>query len=222
VTRVVLKLGGAVAAASLGEVSELRAAGDEVVVVHGAGPQISAELRARGLPVRFVRGRRFTDAETLEVVRASLVEVGAELAAALGPVALQLVGDEIGLAATPIEGLGLVGRPVPSALRSVEDALSRGRIPVVTPVAVGPLNVNADEAATVVAASIDAERVVFVSDVPGVYLRGSVLREIDVDHATALLASGTFEGGIVPKLMAAVQAARAGLTAEIGETVVVA
>ena len=221
-TRVVIKLGGGVAADSLGVVRERHAAGDEVVVVHGAGPQINARLHARGLPVRFVRGRRFTDAETLEVVRASLVEVGAGLAAALGRSAVQLVGDEIGLAATPIEELGLVGHPVPSALDGVDEALALGRIPVVTPVAVGPLNVNADEAATAVAASIDADRVVFVSDVPGVYLEGAVLREIDADRATALLASGTFEGGIVPKLMAAVQAARAGLTAEIGETAVVA
>lgn len=221
-TCVVLKLGGAVAASSLDAVHERDAAGDDVVVVHGAGPQISVELRARGLPVRFVRGRRFTDAETLEVVRASLVEVGAGLAAALGTQAVQLVGDEIGLAATPIEELGLVGRPVPSALVAVEELLSLGCIPVVTPIALGPLNVNADEAATAIAASIDADRVVFVSDVPGVYLEGSVLREIDADRATALLASGTFEGGIVPKLMAAVQAARAGLTAEIGETAVVA
>ena len=221
-TRVVLKLGGAVAASSLDAVHERDAAGDDVVVVHGAGPQISVELRARGLPVRFVRGRRFTDAETLEVVRASLVEVGAELAAALGTEAVQLVGDQIGLAATPIEELGLVGRPVPSVLVGVEELLSLGCIPVVTPIALGPLNVNADEAATAIAASIDADRVVFVSDVPGVYLEGSVLREIDADRATALLASGTFEGGIVPKLMAAVQAARAGLTAEIGETAVVA
>jgi acetylglutamate kinase len=222
VTRVVVKLGGSVAAGSLDVVSARREAGDEVVVVHGAGPQISAELRSRGLPVLFVRGRRFTDAETLEVVRASLVEVGAELTAALGSEAVQLVGDEIGLAATPIEELGLVGRPVASSLFAVEEELALGRIPVVTPIAAGPLNVNADEAATAVAASIDADRVVFVSDVPGVYLEGSVLREIDADRATALLASGTFEGGIVPKLMAAVQAARAGLTAEIGETAVVA
>ena len=111
---------------------------------------------------------------------------------------------------------------MPGSLPVVVALLEAGRIPVVTPVAVGPLNVNADEAATAVAASIDADRVVFVSDVPGVLLEGAVLREIDADRATALLASGTFEGGIVPKLMAAVQAARAGLTAEIGETAVVA
>jgi acetylglutamate kinase len=220
--RVVVKLGGRVAAASVGDVLERRAGGDEVLVVHGAGPQISAELEARGLPVTFVRGRRYTDPATLAVVRESLVAVGAQLSAALGPVAVQLVGDEIGLEATPVSELGLVGEPVVCSLPAVGHALASGRIPVFTPIAVGPLNVNADEAAAAVASSIGAERVVFVSDVPGVYLEGTVLPLIHADRASELLERGTFDGGIVPKLMAAVQAARAGLTAEIGATAVVA
>lgn len=221
-TRVVLKLGGRVAADSLEVVRERHAAGDEVVVVHGAGPQITAELRARSIPVRFVRGRRFTDPATLALVRSSLLQVGAELSAALGPAADHLVGDEIGLEATPVPELGLVGEPVPGRLDAVVHVLAAGRVPVVTPVAVGPLNVNADEAATAIASSVGADRVVFVSDVPGVFLEGAVLPLLHADRATELLECGTFEGGIVPKLMAAVRAARAGLTAEIGETAVVA
>jgi acetylglutamate kinase len=222
VTRVVLKLGGRVAVDSLDVVRERHAAGDEVVVVHGAGPQITAELEARCIPVSFVRGRRFTDPATLALVRSSLVAVGAELTAALGPAAVQLLGDEIGLRATPLADLGLVGEPVPSRLDAVVEQLESGRIPVVTPIAVGPLNVNADEAATAIAAGIGAVRVVFLSDVPGVYLDGAVVALIHADRATQLLEEGAFDGGIVPKLMSAVRAARAGLTAEIGETAVVA
>ena len=221
-TRVVLKLGGGVAADSLEVVRERHAAGDEVVVVHGAGPQITAELQARGIPVRFLRGRRFTDPATLAVVRSSLIAVGAELSAALGPSAVHLVGDEIGLEALPVAELGLVGEPIPGRLETVAACLEAGRIPVVTPIAVGPLNVNADEAATAIAASVAADRVVFVSDVAGVFLEGAVLPLIHADRASQLIASGAFDGGIVPKLMAAVQAARSGLTAEIGETAVVA
>ncbi|HET9938729.1 MAG TPA: acetylglutamate kinase, partial [Gaiella sp.] len=217
-----VKLGGRVAADSLDFVREHHASGDQVVVVHGAGPQITAELEARGIPVTFVRGRRVTDPATLAVVRSSLVAVGAELAAALGPAAVHLVGDEIGLQATPLTELGLVGEPVASRLDAVVAALEVGAIPVVTPIALGPLNVNADEAATAIAASVGAERVVFLSDVVGVFLEGAVVRSIHADHASELLAEGAFEGGIVPKLMSAVRAARAGLTAEIGETAVVA
>jgi len=222
VTRVVLKLGGSVAADSLEAVRERHAAGDEVVVVHGAGPQITAELEALGIPVRFVRGRRFTDPATLAVVRSSLVAVGAELSAALGPAAVHLVGDDIGLEALPVAELGLVGEPIACPLPMVVALLDAGRIPVVTPVAAGPLNINADEAATAIASSVDADRVVFVSDVPGVYLEGAVVPLIHADRASELIESGTFDGGIVPKLMAAVLAARSGLTVEIGETAVVA
>jgi len=222
VSRVVVKLGGGAARRSLGLVRELHAAGDEVVVVHGAGPQISAELSSLGVPTRFVGGRRVTDAAAMEVVRSSLVAVGAELCDALGGLALQLVGDELGLEAVPVPKLGLVGDPLPSRPPALEEALRAGRIPVVTPLAVGPLNVNADEAATALAAGLEARRLIFVSDVPGVYVEGSVVSRLEADRATALLDAGVFDGGIVPKLLAAVRAARAGIAAEIGETAVVA
>jgi len=221
-SRVVVKLGGAVAGAALGIAPDRQAAGDEVVIVHGAGPQITAALHARGLGTRFVLGRRFTDPATLAVVRESLVAVGAELSAALGPAALHLVGDEIGLEAVPVPGLGLVGDPRPCRPEAVEQALQGDRIPVVTPIAIGPLNVNADEAAAALAAGIGADRLLFVSDVPGVYLEGAVARELHADDADELLDAGAFDGGIVPKLLAAVRAARLGIAAEIGETAVIA
>lgn len=221
-TRVVLKLGGRIAGDSVGLVLERHMAGDEVVVVHGAGPQITAELEVRGIAARFVRGRRVTDPATLAVVRRSLVAVGAELSAALGPTALHLVGDEIGLAAVRVQELGLVGEPLPCRPPEVETALGDGRIPVVTPLAVGPLNVNADEAAAALAVGLGADRVLFVSDVPGVYVEGAVARRLRADDADELIEAGTFDGGIVPKLLAAARAARLGIVAEIGETAVVA
>jgi acetylglutamate kinase len=222
VTRVVLKLGGRVATAAARHAVELHDAGNEVIVVHGAGPQITAELRARGIPVRFSAGRRVTDPATLAIVRASLVAVGAEVSAALGPAALLLVGDEIGLPARLLPELGLVGEPLPSRPSAVERALAERRIPVVTPIAVGPLNVNADEAATALAAGLEADRIIFVSDVAGVYVEGTVVDRLHADLADELLGSGAFEGGIVPKLLAAVRAARLGIRTEIGETAVVA
>lgn len=210
------------AAASAAQALELADAGNDVVVVHGAGPQINAELRRRGIGVEFVNGRRVTDPATLAVVRASLIAVGAEVSAALGPAALPLAGDEIGLRARRVPELGEVGDPLPCRPAAIEMALAAGLIPVVAPIAVGPLNVNADEAATALAVGLQADRIVFVSDVPGVYLGGSVARRIDAVQAEGLLDAGAFEGGIVPKLLAAVRAARLGVRAEIGETAVVA
>jgi acetylglutamate kinase len=218
----VLKLGGRVAAASAAHVLEHVDAGDEVVVVHGAGPQISAELARRGIPVEFVNGRRVTSPATIAVVRESLVAVGAELSAALGPAALPLVGDEIGLEARPLLELGLVGEPLPCRPSAIEEALGAGRIPVVAPIAVGPLNVNADEAASALAVGLEADRIVFMTDVPGVFVEGALADSIDAGEADRLLAAGAFEGGIVPKLFAAVRAARLGVQAEIGATEVLA
>jgi len=213
---VVLKLGGRVAA---GVVRTALAEVDEpVVIVHGAGPQITAELERRGIAATFVRGRRVTTAAVLDVVRASLAAVNAELCAAIGPRAVGLSGDEIGLQARQVEELGLVGDPSPSAPAAVVAALAAERVPVVAPLAVGPLNVNADEAAAALAVGLRASRIVFVTDVPGVLLDGEVATRLSADEAEAGLADGRFEGGIVPKLIAAVSAARGGVRASIGAT----
>ena len=155
-------------------------------------------------------------------MRESLLAVGSEVSAALGPAALRLVGDEIGLEATPLPELGLVGDPLPSRPAAIEEALAAGRIPVVAPIAVGPLNVNADEAASALAVGLEADRIVFVTDVPGVYVEGALADRIDAGRADRLLAAGELEGGIVPKLLAAVRAARLGIHAEIGSTEVLA
>ncbi len=219
---VVLKLGGRVAALEAAQARGLRAAGEDVVVVHGAGPQITAELERRGITPVFVSGRRVTTPEVLEVVRASMAEVNREVCAAIGPDAVPLWGDEIGLRAARMVELGLVGDPTPSAPAAVVEALAAGRIPVIAPLAEGPLNVNADEAAAALAVGLGAERIVFVTDVPGVFVDGEVVAELRADEATERLDRGAFEGGIVPKLVAAVRAARGGVRAAIGVTEVVA
>jgi acetylglutamate kinase len=219
-TRLVVKIGGAVAESAARHVLEL-AEGNDVVVVHGAGPQISRELARRGLPVEFVGGRRVTTLAALEVVRDSLAAVNEALCAAIGPRAIGLFGDEIGLRATQAAGLGLVGDAVPSCPPAVESALEAGLIPVVAPLAEGPLNVNADEAAAALAVGLGAARILFHTDVPGLFVEGAVVQSIAVDEADRLLDDGELEGGIVPKLRAAVTAARLGLRAEIGETAVI-
>ena len=195
---------------------------EEVAVVHGGGRQISAELVRRGLAVSFVRGRRVTDAATLEVVREALLAVNAALCAAIGRRAVGLAGDEIGLSASPVPELGLVGDPLPSRPQIVLDAVSAGRIPVIAPLAEGPVNVNADEAASALAVGLGAEKIVFLTDVPGVLDDTRLLERIEADEADRLVGDGTFAGGIVPKLEAAVRAVRHGVRAEIGATEVVA
>jgi acetylglutamate kinase len=222
VSRLVLKVGGAVTADAADHVLALADAGHDVCVVHGAGPQISAELRRRGLPVEFVGGRRVTSAAALEVARASLATVNDELCAAIGTRSLGLLGDEIGLEATPVPELGLVGDPLPTRPAAVEQALALRKIPVVAPLARGPLNVNADEMAAALAVGLGADELLFATDVPGLLHAGAVVAKIAANDADRLLADGVLEGGIVPKLRAAAAVARLGVRAEIGETKVVA
>jgi acetylglutamate kinase len=175
-----------------------------------------------GIPVGFVGGRRVTTPAGLAVVRASLEAVNRSLCADLGPRAVGLAGDDIGLEATPITSLGLVGDPFPTRQPAIERALADGLIPVVAPIAVGPLNVNADDAAAALAVGLGAERLLFVTDVPGLILAGGVVARIRADEADRLLEAGELEGGILPKLQAAVTAARLGVRAEIGATAVLA
>lgn len=217
---VVVKCGGAVAAAAAAGVRALLAEGRRVCVVHGAGPQISAEMERLGLAVRFIHGRRVTEEAALAVVRQSLARVNESLCVALGPDAVGFMGDDIGLEARKISKLGLVGEPLPGSPLIVSAALASGRIPVIAPLARGPLNVNADEAAWALAVGLGAERLLFLTDVPGVLVEGALLPSIEADEADRMLDDGSFNGGIVPKLRAAVRAARSGVHAEIGETVV--
>jgi acetylglutamate kinase len=206
-SRAVVKIGGAVA----GTLPPLPAG---AVVVHGAGPQITAEMASRGLEVQFVGGKRVTDAAALEVVAESLTEVNASICAAV-PNSVGLVGV---IEAEQVPELGLVGTPLPVAPPEVLDALAAGKTPVVAPLARQGLNVNADDVAAALAVALDATRLVFVTDVPGLLVEDEVVGEIGADEAEGLLPS--LEGGIVPKLLAAIQAVRGGIPAHIGETAV--
>lgn len=216
---VVVKCGGAVSEGAADGILEL-AQDHDVCVVHGAGPQITAEMERSGLPVTFVGGRRVTSAAALEIVCAALAAVNATLCAAIGPRAVAAT-DGV-LDATPVPRLGLVGDPLPSAPPFVVDALELGLIPVVAPLARGPLNVNGDEAAAALAVGLGADRIIFVTDVPGVFVAGGVADAIGADEAERLVRIGAFEGGIAPKLLAAARAARCGVSAEIGHTAVTA
>jgi acetylglutamate kinase len=219
--KIVVKIGGAVAGDAAPMVLEL-AAEHEVCVVHGAGPQISEEMARYGLRVEFVAGRRVTNPAALVLVRRSLVRVNAQLCAALGERAVGLIGDEIGLRAEHVPELGRVGDPLPSRPLAIELALAQGLIPVVAPLGQGPLNVNADDAAAALAVGLGAERILFLSDVPGVLLGGALADTLAAGDADRMLGNGELQGGIVPKVRAAVAAARYGVRAEIGATAVVA
>ena len=191
-----------------------------VCVVHGAGARITAALERARIESHFVGGRRFTSAEALPIVREAFLLENDELCRQIGRNAVGLMGDDLGLEADRLAGYGHVGllRPIiPDRLRQV---LDEGRVPVIAPLARGPLNVNADDAAAILAIALSAERIVFVSDVPGVIVDGEVVAKLSARDISGLGAALT--GGILPKLEAALAAARGGIRAEVGATLVVA
>ena len=194
--------------------------GARACVVHGAGTRISAALASAGLESTFVGGRRVTTAEALPLVREAMRAENDAICAQIGTRARGLMGDELGLEAEHVPELGRVGMllpVVPAALRSL---LETDAVPVIAPLARGPLNVNADDAAAVLAVALGAERLVFVSDVPGVFVDGRVVSQLSELEISGL--KGQLAGGIVPKLQAAVSAARTGVSVHVGATSVVA
>ena len=221
-SRLVVKVGGAVAAESADRILGLREEGHEVVVVHGAGPQITQEMQRRGIPVQFVHGRRRTSRGALDVVRESLIAVNTELCAALGDVAVPVIGDSAGMLAVPVPPLGWVGDPLPCRPKPILAALAAHKVPVVAPLAVGPLNVNADDASAALALGLGAHQLMFLTDVAGLYVDDEVVGSIRAGEANRLLDAGAFDGGIIPKLRAAALAAASGIIAHIGATAVVA
>jgi acetylglutamate kinase len=215
VSLTVVKVGGA-------SVGRIDLPNEPCVVVHGAGPQISQEMERRGLVPRFVHGRRVTTPEVLAIVEESFAQVNASVCAAIGDRAISLNGAQIGLAARQVPELGLVGDPLPCAPPAIVGVLAAGLVPVVSPLARGPLNVNADEMAAALAVGLGATRITFVTDVAGVFLDGELMDSIAADRAESMISDGMFDGGIVPKLLAAAHAAKHGVAADIGVTAVAA
>ncbi|MFZ2174652.1 MAG: acetylglutamate kinase [Rhodococcus sp. (in: high G+C Gram-positive bacteria)] len=208
----------------------LRTVGIHPVVVHGGGPQINAMLTKLGMTGEFKGGFRVTTPEVMDVVRMVLFgQVGRELVGLInahGPYAVGISGEDAHLftatkrtvmvdgAATDI---GLVGDVTTVNPDAVLDLIQAGRIPVVStiaPDADGVVhNINADTAAAALAEAIDAEKLVVLTDVEGLYTnwpqRDSLATEIDAAALAHLLP--TLDAGMVPKMEACLRAVRGGV-----------
>ena len=210
----------------------LRLVGIKPVVVHGGGPQITAELTRRGIPSEFRGGYRVTTEESIGVVRQVLAEqVGGELVGLInehGHFAEGISGDDYGLFAGVRRGaivdgdevdLGLVGDVTHVDPAAVRLELEAGRIPVVSTVAreegspEGLLNVNADSAAASLAVALGAAKLVVLTDVAGLYSdwpnRDSLVSVITTTELSALLPS--LESGMIPKMAACLDAVTGGV-----------
>lgn len=216
---IVVKLGGSVGPEDtvLQDVVWLRQLGIRPVLVHGGGPLISEWLNRIGKETRFVRGLRYTDAETLDIVRMVLIgQVNSELVARLNAAGARAVGlsgiDGAMIQATlQDEELGLVGEVTAVDLTPIETLERGGYTVVVAPVALGPngqpLNVNADTVAGEIARALSAEKLVFFTDVPGLLdAQGRLISELDPGDVERLRAEGVIRGGMIPKIDACLRA----------------
>lgn len=210
----------------------LRTVGLQPVVVHGGGPQISAMLDRLGIPSTFRGGYRVTTPEVMEVVRMVLTgQVSRDLVGAInrhGPFASGLSGEDAGLfggrrRTVVVDGepvdLGQVGDVVQVDPAAVLAQLAAGGIPVVSTIAPDldspgeSLNVNADSAAAALAVALGAEKLIVLTDVPGLYAdwpeRESLISALNTDQLATLLPE--LETGMIPKMTACLEAVVGGV-----------
>lgn len=238
---VVVKYGGhAMGDPALGnafarDITLLRLAGVLPVVVHGGGPQIGTMLDRLGIKSEFRNGLRVTDKATVEIVEmvlaGSINKEIVHLINAEGGKAIGLCGKDGNMvtaeklqrrvrdpnsAIEQILDLGFVGEPAevnPTVLRLV---MKEELIPVVAPVAPGAdgetYNINADTFAGAIAGALDAKRLLFLTDVPGVLdANGKLIKELTVSQARALIEDGTISGGMIPKVETCIDALERGV-----------
>ncbi len=209
----------------LAELARALAGGQPLVVVHGGGRAVDRLSARLGLPVEKREGLRLTSPETAAVVEMVLAgPANRAVVAALrhaGVDALGLAGVDGGLLAarrTP-GGLGHVGEISGVRRGLIESLLLAGLTPVIAPVAPAPdtgavpLNVNADHAAAAIAAALEADELLFVSDVPAVTVDGLAQPIVAASEIEPLIAAGVAAGGMAAKLRAAARALGAGVRA---------
>ncbi|MGH9001440.1 MAG: acetylglutamate kinase [Acidimicrobiia bacterium] len=203
----------------------MRLVGMNPVVVHGGGPQISDLMRRLGKEPSFVDGQRVTDAETIDIVRMALVgKVNRDVVGALnrhGPYAVGLSGEDAGLitVAQRDPKLGFVGDVTAVNASVLERQIAEELIPVVATIGVDvggqAHNVNADAVAGAIAEALGAAKLVYLTNVAGLYRDvadpSSLISQIDAGALEGMLADGALAEGMVPKIASVVSALRRGV-----------
>jgi acetylglutamate kinase len=207
--------------------------GMKPILIHGGGKAITQAMAEAGIEPRFVQGRRYTDGQTLDIAARVLAEdICRSLVRqirAQGGHAVELsyatqnclIGEKLTLPdakGNPID-LGAVGQVVDLDRHLLEDTCRSGCIPVIPSVVLdldgNKLNVNADTAAAAVARLLRAEKLVFLSDVPGIFLDrnnpDTLISHLDDNRCRELIGQGTIDAGMVPKVEAALEALKAGV-----------
>lgn len=203
----------------------MKLVGINPVIVHGGGPEITAYMKRLGMPVEFVDGLRVTSPEAMELVKMVLVgKVNGDLVSAInahGRIAVGIAGDDGNLihATQKDERLGRVGEVTAIDTTIITNLIEDGFVPVIASVGAGDdggsFNINADLVAGEIAAALGAEKVIFLTDVDGLYAdfddKESLISALTFAEAETMLASGSLATGMIPKVGACVHALRRGV-----------
>jgi acetylglutamate kinase len=207
------------------DVAMLHYAGINPIIVHGGGPHISAAMGQRGIEPQWVEGLRVTDEETIRVVQSTLVgEINPDIVRLVnnhGAVATGVSGLDANLfiAEPQDERLGFVGKVAEVNVGLVEGLQSQGYVPVVAPIARGrdgkAYNLNADTAAGALASALKASKLVYLTDVEGLYRdlgdENTLISRITTHELDELIESGSVSAGMLPKLKSCVAAIAGGV-----------
>lgn len=207
------------------DIEMLKLMGVRIVLVHGGGKAINAMLKRLDVPVMFKDGLRVTDDETMEAVQEVLVgHVNQQLVWALNEYGHNAVGisgaDGKTLKAEPVDpDLGRVGRIREVDASLINTILDDGYIPVVATVGCGPdgfYNINADVAADKIAEAMGADKLIYLTDVDGLFRdfsdEDSLVAQLTRTETHELLESGTLDGGMIPKIRSVAEALDAGVS----------
>jgi acetylglutamate kinase len=208
------------------DIALMKLVGMKPVVVHGGGPQIARELKKAGVVSEFKSGLRVTDKSTMRVVEKILgIQINKEISNLIsksGAPAKGLNFKNCGLikASKLItvnnEDLGLVGKVNRIKIQEIKKLLSKGIVPVISPIGLDrnlqSLNINADVVAGKVAQALKAEKLILLTDVKGINDKnGKILSKVSPTKANKILKNGIVNGGMTPKLLAAVESTKGGV-----------
>ena len=208
------------------DIALMKLVGMKPVVVHGGGPQIARELKKAGVVSEFRSGLRVTDKSTMRVVEKILgIQINNEISNLIsksGAPAKGLNFKNCGLIkASKLntvnnEDLGLVGKVNRIKIQEIKKLLSKGIVPVISPIGLDSnfqsLNINADVVAGKVAQALKAEKLILLTDVKGINDKnGKILSKVSPTKANKILKNGIVNGGMTPKLLAAVESTKGGV-----------
>ena len=208
------------------DIALMKLVGMKPVVVHGGGPQIARELKKAGVVSEFRSGLRVTDKSTMRVVEKILgIQINNEISNLIsksGAPAKGLNFKNCGLIkASKLntvnnEDLGLVGKVNRIKIQEIKKLLSKGIVPVISPIGLDKnlqsLNINADVVAGKVAQALKAEKLILLTDVKGINDKnGKILSKVSPTKANKILKNGIVNGGMTPKLLAAVESTKGGV-----------